>query len=257
MPKIFVQGETGAACGTRRDAAHALESRDAHGDEIACAMVCEGIGEPKDASRLSCDAIHELVGWAEDDLPCLVKEMDYELDLERMVAELSKPLVVLQLDFGNKNGELPLHLAIVVAYKGRYVAIQLGDAKVCHIGGALGARELCDDPGATHVIIQQMCANAKTSDGSRPTMTYTVHSGAYEEGDLILVMTPGLWERVGVKGLAQAFCAYATMDEGALMKCTRDLIVTAGHVGGSEGLTMAGLGLTKFTQFEKLGIKAS
>ena len=254
MPKIFVQGEVGADRKLRRDAAHALEIHDAHGDEVACALVSEGIGRPEFASWISCETMHELVEWAEESLPCLIKDMDFKIDPKRMLAELSARLVYLQLDYGSDNGELPLHLAFVLAYQDEFFVLQLGDAKVCHIDG-MGANEIDDEPNTRRLIVHQRGLDDNGELDSCMRLKYNCHVGHYEEGDLFLLMTPELWNRVGEKGFAKAYADHRALSEDNLAKVTGKLIVSAGMDGGAHGLTVAGLGMTKFTAYEKLGVK--
>lgn len=257
MPKIFVQGEVGADLALRRDAAHSLEMGDSHADAIVCALVSEGDGEPGDGSRIACDTMHEIVAWSEDALPRLAKEMGYKLDPKRVLMEISARIVAIQLGYGDETGKIALHFAYLIAYKGEFLALRIGDAKVLHVG-ANGSFELAADPAAEGSSISQTALAKKSDDGvSVVGISYDYYLGTYEEGDLFLALTPGLWERLGAGGLTRAYANHRAMSEESLAELTANLICEAGKNGRSDGLTLAGVEMVSFTPYQKLGVKVS
>lgn len=256
MPKIFVQGEIGADRRLRRDAAHCLEMGDAHGDAIACILVSEGIGEPEFGSMVACEILHEVIAWTEDNITKIVREADYELDSHRLVAELAARIALEQMRRGDANGMMPIHFAYLVAYKGEYFALRVGEAKMLRIG-ANECFEVGFDPKGEHTVLAQTTLATEPKYGSLTALSYELHIGRYEEGDLFLAMTPGLWDRLGEDGLVQAYANHLDMDEESLSEFTAGLIFDAGEFGGAAGLSMAGAEMVSYTPYQKLGVKVS
>lgn len=252
MPKIFVQGEVGADRSLRRDAAHSVEMGDAHGEALACVLVSEGVGEPEFGSMVACEFLHEIVRWTEENVQAIIKESGYELDVIRFLAGLSTRVALAQMMWGDGDGDLPLHFAYLVAYKGDYLVVRVGEAKV-FIMGESGRFEVGADPAAEHVILAQSALAAPVFNALSGTR-YEFHSGHYDEGDLFLAMTPGLWDRLGQDGLVSAYANYQGLDEASLSELTAGLICEMGEDGGSDGLSLAGVEMLSFTPYQKLGI---
>lgn len=256
MPKIFVQGEVRAARGTRRDAAHTVEMGDAHGDAIACVLICEGVGEPGFGCKVACDTMHELVEWTENNASKIIKEADFELDYLRFIAGISACIALVQMRWGEEDSGLPIHFAFLIAYKGEYLVVRVGEAKVL-LMGADGCFEVGVDPTAEHIALTQTALVIEPEPSMVSGTNYEFHIGEYKEGDLFLAMTPGIWDCLGEDGLERAYADHKDLDEASLNELTADLICETGKAGGSAGLSLAGVEMMSFTPYQTLGIKVS
>lgn len=178
---------------------------------------------------------------------CSQRVMD---SLDNLVASANASILRYAAAHGGKMGTT---LSALLCARGRFLAVQVGDSRVYHVTPT-SARLVTEDQtlAARDVLQGRMTREeARTSDrrsvllqaiGSQESILPIFYEGAYEPGDLFVLMSDGAWHQQEAAGITQAFSPLTEAGEKDLELACHRVVKRDLSLGEGDNLTILVVG---------------
>lgn len=255
-------------------------NQDSHGSgvrstslgEVTLGVVCDGVGGLAQGEVASSTVVRAVERWFSETLDEVLAEPDEagaasgEKDavpagdgicsqrvmdsLDNLVASANASILRYAAAHGGKMGTT---LSALLCARGRFLAVQVGDSRVYHVTPT-SARLVTEDQtlAARDVLQGRMTREeARTSDrrsvllqaiGSQESILPIFYEGAYEPGDLFVLVSDGAWHLQEAAGITQAFSPLTEAGEKDLELACHRVVKRDLSLGEGDNLTILVVG---------------